>query len=405
MILRAKHIVCDAARSLTDATIKITGKKIKDIAPARADDGALDLGEVVIAPGFVNTHTHLLYREKIPFGGDFADWLHRAGEARRALADGRETDATQKSLADAVAAGTTCLASSEMPPICAIKGFEFPEVICLDENLTDEALAGLKYKLDGLAQRGLRGGPGPHSAFTVTAPLLRACAELAAQNNLPLSIHAGETTAEAAFLHGAHNEIRRFLLDLGALPHDWQPPDLPPVRYLAGLGVLDARTLLAHCNYVTADEIDLIAQSGASVVYCPRSSDYFGHRDHPLRYLVEKGVNVALGTDSLASCNSLSILDEIKFLARRAPQIPPAHFWRMGTAGGAAALGLKNRTGRLKPGLDADLAIIDIGGCAGKSALDKIVADEARVVATVAEGVLVFGTDEITNAIKENFDA
>ena len=405
MILRAQHIICDAARTLTDATIKIAGKKIKDIARTTANDNALDLGEVAIAPGFINAHTHLLYREQIPFDGDFAKWLSLAGQTRKQLTSEQQVVTMQASLNEAIAAGVTTLASSEMPQTCAIKGFEFAETICLDESFTDEALAGLKYKIDTLKERGLRGGLGPHSAFTVTADVLRGCAELAAQNELPLSIHAGETTMEAAFLFGAHNELYHFLESVGANLSDWQPPNKTPVHYLADLGVLGKRTLLAHCNYLTPHEIDLIAQSGASVVYCPRSSDYFGHCDHPLRQLVDKGINIALGTDSLASCNSLSVLDEVKFLSRRSPQLPPAHFWQMATAGGAAALGLKNRTGRLKPGMAADLVVIDISGCSGSSALDKIAADESRVVATISEGTLVFGSEEITNAIKEKFNA
>ena len=95
-----------------------------------------------------------------------------------------------------------------------------------------------------------------------------------------------------------------------------------------------------------------------AVAFCPRTHARFGHAPHPYRALLEKGVIVCLGTDSLASSPSLSILDELRFLHRRDPSLSGALLLTMATLFGAWALRAETTTGSLKPGKSADLAII-----------------------------------------------
>jgi cytosine/adenosine deaminase-related metal-dependent hydrolase len=72
--------------------------------------------------------------------------------------------------------------------------------------------------------------------------------------------------------------------------------------------------LLAHVNYADDADLELLAGSSASVVYCPRTHAFFGHAPHRYREMLARGINVCLGTDSLASNDTLSILDEMRFL-------------------------------------------------------------------------------------------
>ena len=88
------------------------------------------------------------------------------------------------------------------------------------------------------------------------------------------------------------------------------------------------RPLLAHCNYLTEDDIDTLAASGASVAFCPRAHHYFHHASHPISRLIEAGVNVAIGTDSLASNWSLSMLEELRHLAKTQNDLPPEAIMR-----------------------------------------------------------------------------
>ena len=95
-----------------------------------------------------------------------------------------------------------------------------------------------------------------------------------------------------------------------------------------------------------------------AVAFCPRTHAYFAHPKHPYRALLEAGVTVCLGTDSLASTPTLGILDEMRFLHGRDPSLPGATLLHMATLAGAHALRREDVCGSLAPGEFADLAVI-----------------------------------------------
>jgi len=395
MILRAKYLVCDARKNISDGAVKISGRKISrtgKFASLHQDPGEtiIDFGEAAIAPGFINAHTHLQFRKALPYNGNFADWLRQAKQAGKSRSPEESANAMRRSLDEAVCAGTTTIASTGIPADCPVRGLDFVEIICLDENNAEKKAAELKERLAQIEAAGNTACIAPHAPFTVVKSLLEHCANLAQKENRLLSIHAAESTMETTFLLGHRGELFEMLKAAGAPLDDWEPPRTTPIKYLAQAGIPGRRTLLAHCNYLTSEEVDIISHSGTSVVYCPRSSAYFGHKDHPFMRLIERGINVALGTDSLANSETLCLLDEVRFLARRFPKTPPSAFWSLATAGGAAALGLKNKTGRLKKGFSADIAVLDLTGCDGKNVFDKITAENSRIAAVFSEGKPVY---------------
>ena len=95
-----------------------------------------------------------------------------------------------------------------------------------------------------------------------------------------------------------------------------------------------------------------------SVVYCPRTHDWFAHRAYPLEKMLAAGATVALGTDGHGSSPDLSVFAEMRFAALRHPAVPRADILRMATLGGARALGRETELGSLAPGKQADLAIV-----------------------------------------------
>ena len=129
---------------------------------------------------------------------------------------------------------------------------------------------------------------------------------------------------------------------------------------LKARGMLKKQPLLVHCNYISDKDIALIQRADASAVYCPRSHNFFGHKDHPFKKLMHKGVNVAIGTDSLASNDSLSVLDEMKFVYNNVKNILPETIIAMGTINGANALRLGDKIGELAEGRYADISIIEL---------------------------------------------
>jgi len=139
-------------------------------------------------------------------------------------------------------------------------------------------------------------------------------------------------------------------------------PHLTPVDYFLKMKLHGRSFLLAHVNYISDDELGRLAETPHSVVYCPRSHKFFGHKNHRFVEMLAKGINVALGTDSLASNNTLSILDEMRFIHREYPDVPLATILRMATINGARALNWADKTGSMSVGKDADLIAVPLEG-------------------------------------------
>ncbi|RKY28074.1 MAG: hypothetical protein DRP79_02605 [Planctomycetota bacterium] len=412
MMFRAKYVVQSAKKFFENGAVRVESGRIADIGSASSvsgSGGVVDFGECAIVPGFVNAHTHLQLSAlsgSAPHEGTFADWLRRVVELKRRMTRDDFLASTSAGIRESIETGTATLANVagddtalKEIAVSGMRCFAFLEVIALEKFRAADTLDTLGDRYEAARRfNGLNIGVAPHAPYTVSAELMRGCVEFARKRDLPLSLHAAETAEEAAFLHGHDGSIAAFLRDMEVSLDDWEPPRATPVKYLASLGVLSKRTLLVHCNYLTQDEIKTIKESGGNVIYCPRSSAFFGHVDYPLRRLLDARVNVALGTDSLASNDSLSVLDEVKCLARRHRKMFPAIFWEMATINGAKALGIAKRTGTLEKKKSADMAVISVEGCSGRTPLEMAVEDEARVVATIAEGRVLHDAFGMTGA-------
>ena len=123
-----------------------------------------------------------------------------------------------------------------------------------------------------------------------------------------------------------------------------------------------------------------------SVVYCPRTHDWFAHRAYPLEKMLAAGATVALGTDGRGSSPDLSLLGEMRFAARRHPGVPLADILKMGTIHGARALGREAELGSLAPGKRADLAIVALPDRAAADPHELLFDPAAAVVACYCRG-------------------
>jgi cytosine/adenosine deaminase-related metal-dependent hydrolase len=167
-----------------------------------------------------------------------------------------------------------------------------------------------------------------------------------------------ETLDEERFtLHG-DGPIADMLTSLGVWDEQVPIPRMRPVELARHCGLLKPYTLLAHANYVSNEDIGIISESRASVAYCPRTHHAFGHVPHRFREMMASGVNVCVGTDSLASNPSLSILDELCFLREKHPDVSSDTLLAMGTINGAKALGFEDECGSLTIGKSADLVVM-----------------------------------------------
>jgi len=407
MIIRSKYLIDSTGRAVEDAEVVIEGKRIAGIRgkcadPPAAHPNLIDLGCAALLPGFVNapahlelTHAHSLVQPQ----PRFTDWIREVVRATGGWTNGDFESSLRRGIDLSAKSGTTTIGDvgHGARNIGAYIGSGmrvrlFHEVIGFDPSVAEEMIEFLKTRIaETPSGENLLIGISPHTPFTVSERLLRRCAELAHRRGLPLCVHLAETPAELEFLGSGTGEILEFRKEFG-LPPEWKPPRASPVRYLHQIGFFEKPATLIHGNYIGEEDFDILALSGSSVVFCPRSHNYFGHREHPFPKMLEHGINVALGTDSLISASSLSILDEMKFLREEYPGIEPAVLLKMATANGAKALGLAADIGLLAPGAPADMVGVALPEAEiGRSAdpLETVFSKDSKVIFSMAAGKIL----------------
>lgn len=401
---RAKYALADSRTLIANAAVHVgkngtvSGISAWNPADQSLESAIVDWGSAIILPGLVNAHAHLELTSlpnRITRYDSFTDWLSQLIALRRGMGDPALHSSFGEGIALSLASGTTAIGDISSTGIARSRAQEsrirkviFEEVIALDEGLADERISDVERILDSVEPDEFRmAGVSPHAPYTVSASLYRKMARLAERRSMPLATHIAETAQEAEFLRTGKGEFGLFLQRMQALPPHWKPPGSDPIGYLHSLGVLGRRSLLVHCNYLDSASIARIAESGSRVVFCPRSHAFFGHRDHPVRRLLDAGVAVALGTDSLASNTSLSILDEMRFLFMQRPDLGAEEILQMATVHGAEALYPGKSLGRLKPGCPADMTILEIPSNLGESRiLHQILEGAGECTGTVVGG-------------------
>jgi len=371
IIVKAKYLIPNPENCIENGAVAIKGTKIHcvgtfDEIKALANiDKIIDLGNAVTLPGLINIHNHLdltNLHNRIKPTTNFTHWLFQIVGARIRWKEGDYISSIEKGIELCVESGTTTVAdianteySFSVLKKSPLRKVVYKEVVDLNPDHAKDVLKKMQKALSTITTDDmLSTGLSPHAPYSVSKELYQTISQFALETGTPVCTHIAETWNEIEFLIKGTGSFPAFLRQLRALPDNWQIPGLTPIQHLNEAGILKNHPLLIHCNYVTDEEISVIKSSGTSVAFCPRSHHFFGHANHPVQRLLDAGINVGLGTDSLASNHSLSILDEMKFLSLH-HSIPPKTLLTMATINGAKALGLESKTGQIKEGLEADL--------------------------------------------------
>lgn len=375
MLLKSRYVVPVDAPPIENAAVQISDGKIVAVgrADSLSDSDAIDYGEAVICPGFVNAHTHLELTElagKLPPSNDFVDWLSRMLKLRLANSATRETlqQSVLSGIDQSLRFGVTTVGditahpqwSREVIAQSPLRSISFGEVIAIGtirEKLHQrlESAASLQYQTERM-----RIGISPHAPYTVEPDGVVACVNRAKSLNARLCMHLAETPEETPFTKNLQGSLAEYLKSLQLWDEEISCLRREPIDFAQHLGLLSPTTVLAHVNYVTDQDISTLANLGCHVAYCPRTHDAFGHAPHRFRDMLAANINVCIGTDSLASNPSLSILDELRFLHEKYPDFSPDELIRMGTLRGATALGFSDRAGSITIGKDADLVVVPL---------------------------------------------
>ena len=429
-IYRARWVLPITSEPVEDGAVAVEGTRVACVGPRaqvaeRFPSAEVeDVGEAVILPGFVNCHTHLELTAMRGFlepeEGDFFAWLRKVTISRneRMSAEDLYVSAAWGAI-EAARAGVTCVGDASdagATTMRALRDSGLRGVVYQEAFGPDAREAGAQFDKAREKIERLRSGEtalvtlglSPHSPYTVAPALLGMLARYAADERLPLMMHAAESEAEQALMlegggiFAAAYAFRGFAFDA---------PRTTTVRHLANTGVLDARPLLAHCVRVDEGDIELLKRHGAGVAHCPKSNAKLGHGRAPLASMLHEGVSVGLGSDSVASNNVCDLLEESRFalLASRAAgetieggrALDANDALRLLTRGGAAAMNMQGVTGSLEEGLEADLVAVRLDAAhqtpAYEPAAALVFSSSGRdVLLTVVAGREVFRDGRVT---------
>lgn len=360
-----------------------------DAAPPGEDR---NLGAAVLMPGLINVHSHLELTAMRGFLEDlpFREWILRLHRSKSAvLTEERLLHSACAGIAEGLLAGITTYADTcdtgvAMSAMLAmgVRGRMYQEVFGPDPESWRAELDGLHGKVEALRHPGNASGVdplvdvgiSPHAPYTVCDDLFAASARYAVEERLPMAVHIAESEEEHTLVCEGKGVFAEGLRRRGI---EVSPRALSPVRLLARLGVLETKPLLIHCLRVDEEDLRLIAESGSAVAHCPVANAKLGHGIAPVARMLEKGIEVALGSDSVAANNRMDLLEEARIaclmqraVLRSPAALPPPVVIAMATLASARVLGLEKRVGSLERGKDADLAAFSLESLRGQPVED-----------------------------------
>lgn len=295
--------------------------------------------------------------------------------------------------------GTTTVADIEAVPellpdvweATPLRVFSFIEMTGVRSRRAPEAIiAEAVEKVESLPRGRSCAGLSPHAPYSTTKALLKKCAAVARKKRWRMMTHVAESATEFEMFRDGAGEmftwIRRNERDMSDCC------GVSPVQHLADTKMLGRNLIATHANYLAPGDAALLAKRRVSVAHCPRSHDYFEHEAFPYIALTKAGVNICLGSDSLATMRKsrrqnveLNMFAEMQLFAQKNPGVPPDQILRMATMNGARALGLARKLGELSTGGHADVIALPY---AGKMAdiYDGIIHHGGEVSASMIEG-------------------
>lgn len=350
-----------------EVEIDSNGRLVYVGVPREASVVTDDLSGHVLMPGLVNGHTHsamTLMRGTADDDG-FMPWLAALQATEQFMTREDVVVGLEVAMLEMIGTGTTTFADMyhwdlellelvretgmrvlAAPAMFTADVVGFPGVSGANGAETLEITEQLAETFAGDPQIHL--AYGPHAPYTTPAAELQQISERSQATGIPIHIHISESVAEVTGIVETHGAT--------------------PVHYLDSFGFFDAQVLAAHCVQVTESEIEVFARNATAVSHNPVSNMKLGCGVAPVPELLAAGVAVTLGTDSVASNNSLDLFEEIKFgtiLHRGARQDPTAlraaDVLDIATRGGAAAIGFPE-TGALQVGMLADIIALDVRG-------------------------------------------
>ncbi len=349
------------AVAVTGDSILAVGNET-DIKKEYSADEVIDCGGKVLMPGLVNAHTHVPMTLLRGLADDLRldVWLmgYMLPVEREFVSPEFVRLGTLIACAEQIRSGVTTFndmyffeddiaqaaAEAGMRAVCgqSIMKYPAPDAAAYEDSIAYAREFIKKWKGHPLIVPAIA----PHAPYSTTPEILRTCADIAKENDVPLHIHISETAFEVESMRN----------DQG----------MPVVPYVKKQGIFEAKVIAAHCVHIDVGEMRTMHHANAGIAHNPSSNLKLASGFAPVTKMLENGLNVGIGTDGPASNNDLDMFEEVRlasFVAKAASNdptvLPAATALVMATRMGAQALHIGHLTGSLEPGKRADLVLVD----------------------------------------------
>ncbi len=390
-IYTAKFVIPMKGDPIIGGAVAFEGDEIIDVGTEREILGryqnahVIDMGDSAILPGLINAHTHLdMSRyQNFPFDPvrrpetytNFVDWLLGCIHYKKDVSREEEKRAVLDGIEMAIASGTTTFADMSsfdgVYPLLHekhVRAVLFPEIVTIDSQVTRGLFENALAMIDRYTSSEndlITIGMGPHAPYTLSRNMLRIMSQYCRSSELPLMIHVAESFSEMEFFHNSSGDIATQLFP--NIGWDDLPPEhlRTPLQHLFHIGFLDASPILVGCTHATPSDFDLIARSGSKVVMVPRS--HMNLKQGKLNYkeIINRKILCALGTDGMASVDSLSLWDEMRtFLKLHSDSVSLSghDVLSLVTSQASRVLQIDHDVGTLEKGKKADLIVVEAQG-------------------------------------------
>lgn len=353
----------DVEDVIQETSIYIEGDKIAAIGDAPesfTEDKVIDGKDKLVIPGLINCHTHsyMSFMRNVADDLSFMDWLFGTIDPiEQQMTDEDTYWGANLAIIEMMKSGTTCFNDMQMnihQTTRAVKESGMRAVICRGLVGSGNDEAGQMRLRQAYEERDaardcdrLTFRLGPHAPYTCDDAFLKIVADEAKKENMGIHVHLSESVSEIEQIQEKYG--------------------CTPIALAEKCGIFDVPAIVAHCVQVTEEDMDILVRKNVSVVTNPASNMKLGNGFAPIGRMLEKGINVCLGTDGAASNNCLNMFHELSLLTLihkgtgKTPQCVSAkEGFRIATINGARALGLEKEIGSVEVGKKADLAILDL---------------------------------------------
>jgi aminodeoxyfutalosine deaminase len=368
MLYLADVVLPMTSAPISHGAVRVEGSEIVAVGPAselvpQPGEPVTNLGASSLLPGLINAHCHLdftRFKGAISSRHSFTEWIKNINGLRRSFSSEDYIGSIADGFDLLAEGGTTTVANIEsfpelLPrlPVPPLRTWWFLELIDVRSRINeDETLLGALSFFESHPEWLGGFGLSPHAPYTASIDLYRLARSCGERYGMLATTHIAESVEEHEMFSHGRGPLHDFLATLGRDNSDCGQGSA--LSHLVEHGVIGPSWIIAHLNYLQDYDYDLVAQSAASVVHCPKCHTYFGHAPFPMKALRKYGVNVCLGTDSLASNNTLDMRAEMRE-AQALHGLGDREVLEMVLLNGAKALGQSGKIGQLTPGSLADL--------------------------------------------------